>query len=90
MHFGIRKNFYANRDKNGVEIIEEPTIITDENSTDSSQQLKHKLPKILDLKKGVLTLEETEFFMEYLDHEKMTEDLMEYWQTDLDTLWYLY
>ena len=37
LHFGIRKNFYANRDNDGVEIIEEPTIITNENSTDTSQ-----------------------------------------------------
>ena len=81
LHFGIKTSFYANRENTGVERIEEPIIIPNENSSAIPGKLKHNIPKILELKQGYLTEEEEEFFREYLDHEKMTDDVMEYWES---------
>ena len=65
LDFGIRMNFYPNEDHTGI-----LRIIELENETTHADQvanarirkgLKHKVPKILDLKEGELTWEQIRF-----------------------------
>ena len=41
--------------------------------------MKYKVPSILDLKSGILNDEQTGFFLENLDPEKMDDEIREYW-----------
>ena len=41
--------------------------------------LKYKVPSILELKSGILNDEQTGFFLENLDPEKMDDEIREYW-----------
>ena len=41
--------------------------------------LKYKVPSILDLKLGKLNDEQIGFFLENLDHGKMDDEILEFW-----------
>ena len=41
--------------------------------------MKYKVPSILDLKSGILNDEQIGFFLDYLDDEKMDDEIREYW-----------
>ena len=41
--------------------------------------LKYKVPSILELKSRMLNDEQIGFFLENLDHEKMDDKIIEYW-----------
>ena len=71
-------SFHANRDNTGVDRIMEPV----ENSSVAemvAKEMKYKMPKIENLMTTDLSKEENEFFLEYLDGEKLTNEVVEYW-----------
>ena len=84
LDFGIRMNFVPNEDRTGV-----IRVLELENEITPAQQianarirkgLKHKIPSILELKKGKLSDAQIDFFNENLDYDKMDDEIMEYWQ----------
>ena len=90
LDFGIRYNFYPNRDKTGI-----VRVVELENETKPAEQiansrirkgLKYKVPSILELKTGKLTDEQIEFFTENLDDEKMDDEISEFWDHLLDEM----
>ena len=83
LDFGIRVNFYPNQDKTGV-----VRVLEIENETTHAHQiannrirkgLKHKIPSILELKKGTLNDGQIGFLLENLDPEKMDDEICEFW-----------
>ena len=76
-------NFYPNQDKTGV-----VRVLEIENETTHAHQiannrirkgLKHKIPSILELKKGTLNDGQIGFLLENLDPEKMDDEICEFW-----------
>ena len=90
LDFGIRMNFIPNEDNTGVLRIvelEQETTAADQITNEFIRRgFKHKVPSILDLKRGELTWEQIRFFHNHLDHEKMDDEIMEYWQSLFDEL----
>ena len=73
-------SFHANRDNTGVDRIMEPV----ENASAAemvAKEMKYRMPKIESLMLTDLSKEENEFFIEYLDGKKMTDEAVEYWLT---------
>ena len=84
LDFGIRYNFYPNRDKTGV-----VRVVELENETTPAEQianirirkgLKYKIPSISQVKTGKLTDEQIEFLRKNLDDEKMDDEISEFWE----------
>ena len=77
-------NFYPNEDNTGILRIvklEQETFAADYMINESIRRgLKHEIPLLQDLKEGHLTREQIGFLHEHLDHEKMEDEIMEYWQ----------
>ena len=46
--------------------------------------LKYDVPNILELKHAQISEEQKDFFREYLDEDKMTHDVMEFWLSQDD------
>ena len=73
-------NFYPNEDNTKilriVELEHETTHADQVANARIRKGLKHKVPKILDLKEGELTWEQIRFFHNHLDHEKMDYENM--------------
>ena len=88
LDFGIRTTFFRNRENSGVDRVETSEVyhLDTQDTPQQQKELKHKIPDILDCKKGFLTDEEIDFFRENLDYEKLSENdsIMEYWQTLFD------
>ena len=83
LDFGVRLSFHANEDNTGVDRIIEPVedmsaaeMVANERINNS---LKYDIPSFKNFGHVKLTVREQEFFKEYLDHEKMTEEVLEYW-----------
>ena len=47
-----------------------------------SKGLKYDIPKLCDFEHVKLTTSEIEFFKENLDHEKMTDEVVEFWLSE--------
>ena len=77
-------NFYANEDRTGVlritELENEETPDDQIENARIRRGLKYKVPSILCLQVGDLTEKQKEYFQENLDHEKMDDENMEFWQ----------
>ena len=90
LDFGIRMNFIPNVDNTGVLRIvelEQDTTAADPITHERIRKvLKHQVPLLLDLKRGERTWEQIRFFHNHLDHEKMDDEIMEYWQSLFDVL----
>ena len=78
-----RLSFRANADNTGVDKIEEPVddasaaeIVANERIKTG---LKYEIPNIEDLRGVRMTKAEKEFFREYLDDEKVTDEVLEFW-----------
>ena len=87
LDFGIRYNFYPNRDKTGV-----VRVVELENETTPAEQianirirkgLKYKIPSISQVKTGKLTDEQIEFLRKNLDDEKMDDESWNFGNTIL-------
>ena len=78
LDFGVRMSFHANRENTGVDRIMEP-VENDSAAEMVAREMKYKMPKIENLMQTDLSKEENEFFLEYLDGEKLTNEAVEYW-----------
>ena len=83
LDFGIRYNFYPNREKTGI-----VRVVELENETTPAEQianirirkgLKYKIPSISQVKTGKFTDEQIKFLRENLDDEKMDDEISEFW-----------
>ena len=83
LDFGIRYNFYPNREKTGViRVVEFENVITPAEQIANIRirnGLKYKVPSISQLKTGKLTDEQIDFFSENLDDEKMDDEISKFW-----------
>ena len=83
LDFGVRLSFHANEDNTGVKKIVEPLEDTSAAEMVANERikkgLKYNVPKILQLKHAKISEEEKQFFKAYLDVEKMTPEVMEFW-----------
>ena len=83
LDFGVRMSFHANRDNTGADRIIKPV----ENASAAeiiAKEMKYNMPKIETLIQTNLSKEENEFFFEYLDGNKMTNEVVEYWLSQED------
>ena len=85
LDFGVRLSFHANEDNTGVKKVVEPledTSAAEMVANDRIKKgLKYNVPNILQLKHAKMSKEEKDFFKAYLDGEKMTDEVTEFWQT---------
>ena len=79
LDFGIRMNFYPNHTMRVEELEDERTIAEKIAHERIRKGLKHKVPSILKLNPEELTEDEIGFFTEYLDHEKLDDEILEFW-----------
>ena len=83
LDFGVRLSFHANADNTGVDKIEEPVDDASAAEVVANERiktgLKYEIPNIEDLRGVRMTNAEKEFFREYLDDEKLTDDVLEFW-----------
>ena len=90
LDFGIRINFYPNEDNTGIlkiDELEQETSAADQITNKRTRKgLKHKITLFKGFKEGHITREQIGFFHYHLDHEKMDNEIMEYWQTLLDDI----
>ena len=84
LDFGVRLSFHANEDNTGVKKVVEPledTSAAEMVANDRIKKgLKYNVPNILQLKHAKMSKEEKDFFKAYLDGEKMTDEVTEFWQ----------
>ena len=83
LDFGIRYNFYPNRERTGV-----VKVVEFENETTPAEQianerirkgLKYKIPSITELNRDKLTDRQVGFITENLDRDKMDDEISEFW-----------
>ena len=83
LDFGVRLSFHANADNTGVDKIEEPVDDASAAEVVANERiksgLKYEVPNIEDLRGVRMTNAEKEFFREYLDDEKVTDEVLEFW-----------